>query len=366
MRIARISGISIEIHASWLIIFVLLVWMLASESFGVGATGVGISAPSLFLAILTSLLFFGSVLLHELAHAWTAQARGVPVRRITLFIFGGLAQMGRELRSPRGEFVVALAGPATSLLLAVLWGGVFMAGRLLHAPTVAFIGAWLAVQNLFLAVFNMIPGFPLDGGRVFRAFLWRVSGDYLFASRVATLGGQGIGWLFVAGGLAATLRLPSLGAAGLWICFVGWLLAGAAGATFRQAVAMERLRGLTVEAIRRPIETVSPDTPLRRIVDEHSQAKQQLTFGVVDGGRFLGLLGMPDILRRPEGQWPALTAAQVMRPAESTAMVSPLDRLDVALERMGEHEVGALPVLSEGRLLGLVVMPDIVRTSRGQ
>jgi len=224
--LGRLFGIEFRLHFTWFIIFFLVTFLLVEPNFDrwfYWLLGIG-----------TSLLFFVSVLAHELAHSLVGRANGIPVSSITLFIFGGVAMMEHEASRPGAEFKMAIAGPLCSLVL----GGIF--GLLLLIPAVtgpvAVMLTWLALMNTILAVFNLVPGFPLDGGRVLRSVLWRTTGSYLVASRIASFAGQVIGYLLIlAGVLIIFLRPFDMDwFDGLWICFIGWFLSSTASASYRQ------------------------------------------------------------------------------------------------------------------------------------
>ncbi|MFH1003355.1 MAG: site-2 protease family protein, partial [Chloroflexota bacterium] len=240
-NIGRILGIQIRIHYSWFIIFALVTVSLGWQAFPLDYPQ---WSPLLnwATALVTSLLFFSSVLAHELSHSLVGRANGVPIKSITLFIFGGVAQMTREAARPGAEFKMAVAGPGCSLVL----GGLFaLLGWLVPVGVVQEMASWLAYINIALAVFNLIPGFPLDGGRVFRSLVWRLSGNYRRATRIATLVGRGVGYLFMLGGLAIVIFRPG-GLdwfSGLWLAFIGWFLENAASASYRQMRQAEAMGG---------------------------------------------------------------------------------------------------------------------------
>lgn len=237
-NLGRLFGIQIRIHFSWFIIFALVTVFLVTPDYGKWFYWV--------IGIITSLLFFASVLAHELAHSLVGRANGIPIKSITLFIFGGVAEMTREATRPGDEFKMAVAGPVCSLVIGGLFGLLWFFTPNLTEP-VALMILWLAVMNGAVAVFNLIPGFPLDGGRVFRSVLWRITGNYGRSTRIATRLGQAIGYLFILSGISIVILRP-FGLSwfeGIWIAFIGWFLASAATASYRQLHREEALSNLT-------------------------------------------------------------------------------------------------------------------------
>ncbi|MGH2520980.1 MAG: site-2 protease family protein, partial [Anaerolineales bacterium] len=286
-HLGRIFGINIEVDWSWVFIFLLVTWNLAGGVFPELHPDWG---PGLnwIVGIAASLLFFGSVLAHELAHSLVAVARGLPVRRITLFMFGGVSNIEREPPSPATEFLVAIVGPLTSLGLGVLFSFLGSAnaarlGRALDDPArmlaelgpVSTLLLWLGPINIVLGIFNLIPGFPLDGGRVLRSLLWAITNNLKQATRWASWVGQAVAWLFIIGGIAMIfgVRLPFFGSgflSGLWLAFIGWFLNNAAAQSYQHVVVEDLLEGVPVARLMRAdAPTAAPDITVSRLVDEY-------------------------------------------------------------------------------------------------
>jgi len=226
--LGKVFGIEFRLHYTWFVIFILVTVSLVFPHW--------LSPLYWIMAIAASLLFFASVLAHELAHSLVGRANGIPVKSITLFIFGGVALMTREATRPNAELKMAAAGPACSLAIGGLFALIWLVTRGV-ATSVAEMAGWLAVINIALAVFNMIPGFPLDGGRIFRAILWRATGNYQRSTLLATWVGRGVAYLFILGGILIILLHP-FGLSwfdGVWLAFIGWFLGNAASASYRQA-----------------------------------------------------------------------------------------------------------------------------------
>jgi Zn-dependent protease/predicted transcriptional regulator len=357
IRIARIGGISINIHVSWILIFILVTWTLAVGYFPqyyphwspVLSWGIG---------VITSILFFVSVLVHELAHSFVARARGLPVHDITLFIFGGVSQLEDEPETAVTEFIMALVGPLTSIILGVCFGVVGLAASGVNEPLAA-IGKYLGWINIWLGVFNLIPGFPLDGGRVLRSILWQASGKLERATRWASLVGQAVAYLFILAGIWWIFTGDWVG--GLWIAFIGWFLDNAASSSYRQLTVRNLLVGHKVkEVMSHDCLAVSPDTTLADIVNEQVMPKGARCFPVVEGGVVRGLLTLHNIKGVSQDRWPTTTVRQVMTPADGLKKVGPEEELWAAMQHMTEEGVNQLPVMDDGRLLGMLGRDNIV------
>jgi Zn-dependent protease/CBS domain-containing protein len=360
IKIGQLWGIPIGIHLSWIIIFGLLTWSLAGGYFPdeyPDLTGFNY----VLMAVLTSLLFFGSVLAHELGHSLVALRENIPVKGITLFIFGGIAQIEKEPPTPGAEFRIAIAGPLVSLGLAGLFGLLYLLDQaipVLAAPTV-----WLARINLILAVFNMVPGFPLDGGRVLRAIVWKVTNNAYQATRVATFTGQIIAFGFM--GLGVFLILQGNILNGIWIAFIGWFLQNAAAVTYSQASLQKSLRGIHVDQVmKRDFPRVSPLSSLQQLVDEQVLQGGRRYFYVMDDENPVGIITLKDISEISQRKWAFTTTRQAMRPLEKIVSVQPNMELITALQAMDQAEVSQIPVMDGRELLGTLAREDILHYIR--
>lgn len=358
IKLGSIWGIPIGLHTSWFLVFGLITWSLSAGYFPNEYPQLsGIS--TLVLGLLTSILFFSSVLAHELGHAFVALQEKIPVRSITLFIFGGVAQIGREPSSPGAEFRIAIAGPLTSIGLAGLFGGIWLLNReiaLLAAPSL-----YLARINLILALFNMIPGFPLDGGRVLRALVWWWTKSFSSATRVAAISGQTIAFGFIGFGV---LNLFTGGVTnGLWLIFIGWFLQNAAASAVQQSNVQEKLRGITVgQAMSRDCAEVNGLTTLYQLVHEYVLTSGQHCFFVRDFiGQVRGMLTLQDITRVPQPKWRFTTAEQIMAPYDRLLSVDADMELLAALRTMEEANVSQVPVVQEDRPVGLLSREQVLR-----
>jgi Zn-dependent protease/CBS domain-containing protein len=363
VKIARIAGIDIFIHWSWFAIFVLLVWSLA-EGFYADVGGEDWpDAARWIAAAVTSVLFFTSVLLHELSHSLVAKRLGLPVASITLFIFGGVSALTQEPASARDEFKVAIAGPATSFLIAALLGiafGVFLwQGESDSVP--GAICGYLAFINLAVGIFNMLPGYPLDGGRVLRSALWARSRNMLKATRWAATSGSVISFVLIAVGVISVLAGGFVG--GIWFIVIGWFLRNTSEQAYQSVLLKNTLEGAKVsEMLNRRYTTAPPDMTLAEIVNNHILAQGQRCVPIVVANDLLGLLTMGDLRRVPSDDWSTTSAFRAMTPREKLLTVTPDDELLHALEIMAEHDVHQLPVIDRERnFLGLVTRADVLQ-----
>jgi Zn-dependent protease/CBS domain-containing protein len=350
-------GIPIRIHPSWFVVFALVSWSLASGYFP--QEHPGWSWLTYWLAgAVTTLLLFGSVVVHELGHAWIARRAGLPTRSITLFMFGGVARIDREPASPGVELRIALAGPVTSLALALGFAVVWLVARPLDV--VAAAALWLVRMNTAVAVFNMVPGFPLDGGRVLRAIVWWWTGRFRDASRVASQSGQLIALGFIGLGILLALRGQLLN--GLWMAFIGWFLQSAAAASAAESDLRERLRQTTVSrAMAVDYRRVPRDVTLERLVQDEVLGAGRRCFLVLDGARLAGLVTLHDVRAVPRERWPDVTVEQAMTPAAKLTTVTPGESLLVALDKMDTAEVAQLPVVEGESLAGLIGREHVLR-----
>ena len=378
-RIGRVFGINIYIDWSWLFIFLLVTWNLAAGVFP--SLHPDWSVPLYWgMGVAASVLFFASVLAHELAHAVVAQARGLSVRSITLFIFGGVANIEREPTSPGTEFLVAVVGPVTSIVLGVLatlagillsrggvTGSASVEQALANLSPLTTLLLWLGPINIVLGLFNLVPGFPLDGGRVLRSLLWAASGNLRQATRWATWVGQAVAWLFIIAGIAMIfgVRIPFFGTgviSGLWLAFIGWFLNSAAVQSYRQVVVDDMLEGVPVARLmRRDAPTVAPNTSVSQLVDDFVMKTDERAFPVVDGDRLEGLVCLEDVRQVPRAAWDTTPVSQIMTPASQLTVVAPRDDASQALQKLGQRDVRQIPVVQDGHVVGMLRRRDVLR-----
>ncbi len=362
VRLGSIRGIPVGLHSSWFVIFALVTWSLASGYFPPKYPDLPPAAYWL-LGALTSLLFFLSVFLHEMGHSYVAQKAGIPVRAITLFIFGGVAQIEREPDRPGTEFRIAVAGPVTSLMLFVLFTGLYALDRHV-SPYLAAPSEWLARINFGLAAYNLIPGYPLDGGRDLRAIIWARPGDFRRATRAAAFGGQLVAFGFIGLGLLRMLGGAFLD--GLWLVFIGWFLQNAAAASYAQVTMQNSLGGVRVgQVMSRDCTQLPAYLPLHRVVEDRVLSGGQRCFFVVEQDRLLGMLTLRDITRVPRDEWDRVPARQVMVPWDRLLVVSADTPLLDALRRMDDADVAQVPVVDDrDRLIGSLSREEVLRYVR--
>lgn len=354
--LGRIFGIPIGLDYSWFLVFGLLTWTLA-VSYYPGEFKNWPTAEYWIVGAVTAVMLFVSVLLHELGHSVIALRYKIPVRSITLFIFGGVAQIGAEPPSAAAEFWIATAGPAVSLALALFFGLLqsVVSGI---APLLALV-KYLAYMNASLFLFNLIPGFPLDGGRVFRAIVWGVTHNLRRATLIAATVGRGIAFLFILVGVWQ-LFSGNFGN-GLWIAFIGWFIESAAVGQVQQQRLQELLTGHRVsQAMSRSYTSIPADTTLQQLVDRHILGSGRRSFVVTRDDQVVGLLTLHHLKKVPRDQWPTTPVARAMLPLEQIKSVQPDTDLWPALEEMDRDGVNQLLVMSGGQLAGILSREDFI------
>lgn len=362
IKLGRIFGVAIGLHYSWIIIALLVTLSLRSQ-FAIDHPNWEVST-TWAVAIVTGLLFFVSILLHELSHAAVARLRGIPVRGITLFALGGVAQIEKDAADAKSEFWMGIVGPITSVVIGVgclalaLLLGWNLSAEAASPPAAMFM--WLGYINIALGIFNMIPGFPLDGGRVLRAVVWWVTGDAIRSTRVASRVGQlvAIGFIF----LGIFRFFSGAGFGGLWIAFIGWFLLDAARASGAQVEINERLTGVRVgDVMAQQFETVDTNSNLQTFVQEHLLPTGHRCFVVVQQGTPVGIITPHEVKTVDRARWPYTTVGDVMRPLESLQTVSAERPLTEALEMMGREDINQIPVVRQGKLAGIISRAHILR-----
>jgi len=357
LRIARIAGIDIGIHYTWIIIFILISWSLAVGYFPAeypGWDGLIYWAT----AVAAALLLFVSVLVHELAHSLVARSRGVPVKSITLFLLGGLSNLESEPEKPGVEFSIAIVGPLTSIALAGLFWALDLTGLAAAGPAKATI-VYMIEINVLLAAFNILPGFPLDGGRVLRAILWGATNNLQKATNIASAIGQVFGWMMIAGGVFLALTDNIMG--GVWLVFIGWFLNSAAEAAKQEVELRAIWLNVRVASImnERP-ETIEGTSNVEALVNDIYVKKGIGSAAVVEDGKLLGIVTLADIKKLTPGVWRTTQVSSVMTP-QPLKTVTPGDDMKTAVRLMAENGLNQLPVVVEERLVGILNRADIIR-----
>jgi Zn-dependent protease len=334
------------------------------------------------VALLSALLFFGSVLAHELAHSLVSQARGNPVDSITLFLFGGVSNIREEPDSPLGEFLMAILGPVTSLviglallLVAGVTGGAMATisnpGEVIsEVGPVRLVVLWLGSVNLALGIFNLIPGFPLDGGRVLRSILWAITDNLRSATRWASWVGQGFGWLMIMGGISMVFgaTLPFFGSGlfnGLWLAFIGWYLNNASAQSYQRVVVQDILEGVPVKRMMRTDPpTVSPSTSVESLVYDHIMGSDDHGFPVTDNGELVGMVTLADVRSIQQDAWSDTTVREIMTSYDECTVLQPDEDAAEAMTKLATCDVRQLPVLESGSLSGVLRRQDVIQWMR--
>lgn len=363
IRLGRIWGIPIGLHWSLLLVFVLLTWSLADGFLPDRYPQLEFAARWIIAGI-TSVFFFASILLHELGHAWVAQRNNIPVNRITLFIFGGAAEIDRQAKTPGAEFRIAVGGPVVSLILAAVFGGLAYVTR-----DSVYLGAplfWLAQINLMLLLFNLVPGYPLDGGRMLRAAVWQFSGSERRASTVAMISGQVVAFgLMALGGL---LIVNGNFINGIWLIFIGWFLQNATVAEQSTSTVQRQLAGTTVSQAMSM--TTEPSVPsrlkIRQLIDDYALPHGHRFFLVMDDEVPRGLVTLRGLSQVPRERWDWASVTEVMIPWSELTKVTPETDLLEAMKLMDDKQIAQVPVVQGDRVVGLLTREEIIHFMRLQ
>jgi len=360
LQLGKIFGIPFQLDYSWFIIFFIITTSLSllyfPDRYPDWAT-----AQYWIVGIATSFLFFASVATHELAHSVVGLRNGIPVKSITLFIFGGVAHIGREATHPATELRMAAAGPLCSLVLAGLFYGLFWISQdfSVHLAALAW---WLALINGMLAVFNMIPGFPLDGGRVLRSITWMITANFRQATRIATFAGYGVSYLFILGGIFFMFFLVGGWFNGLWFIFIGFFLNSANRTSYRQTMAREDLKGFSAKDVMlRDLPQIRQNTTIKEVIQGQPLLPSIPCFLVADGERMAGFLTLGQIKQVPREQWDLTTVGQAMTPVEQVKAVRPSDDAVTVLEQMEEENLNLVAVVGEGRFWGIILRDVLIQ-----
>ena len=353
-RVGSVFGIPIYLHPSWFIIFFLITFSLSTQ-FKSQHPGWS-EQQHLALGIIASALFFGSVVFHELSHSVVAMAYRVPVASITLFIFGGISRIEREPESAMQEFLISLAGPVSSLFLAgCFWLGWHFAGT---DEMVRAASGWLAEINLLLALFNLVPGFPLDGGRILRAIAWGVTKNFDRATGVAARTGQVFAYGMILWGIFQALHGNWLG--GLWIAFIGWFLLSAAQESYSHIAFRNVLSGVSAgDIMSHDVPTVPRDMSLEEYVQEVLRTGRR-SHVVTGAGNPVGFVTLRAAREVPKDEWANTSIQAVMRPIDSVHWATPQEPALAVLERMMKEDINQMPVISEGHIVGIVARDAIL------
>jgi len=360
LRVGKIIGVEIKLHYTWFVIFTLVTWTLAQGYMPRQYPGL---SPALYWVIgaTAAVILFASVLFHELCHSYVAKRQGLSVPAITLFLFGGVSQIAEEPPNPDFEFKMALVGPLSSFglaaLLGVAWYGAL--GLNLKPELVAPL-QYGALINVLLGVFNLIPAFPLDGGRLLRAKVWKWKDDLVAATRLSVKVSEGFAYALMFTGFLVILFGAWIG--GLWLIFIGWFLRNGAEASLRQTIIGQALSDVVVGNVMTPqVVAVEPHLTVEKVVEEYFYRYKHGGFPVVQGGRFEGMVTVHDVRKFPKESWRGLSVRDIMTPAERIISVKPDEPAVEAMIKLSRHDVGRLPVLKEGRIVGIITRSDLMK-----
>ena len=363
IKLGTVFGVELGLHYSWIVIALLIMFSLVAQ-FHAANSGWS-DAVVWSAAILTSLLFFAGLFAHELSHAMVARARGLPVHKITLFLLGGMAQLEQEPADATTEFWMAIAGPIASgaigltLLAFARAAGWVPWTTTAQTPGVAIL-LWLGYINLVLGAFNMVPGFPLDGGRVLRALIWWITGSAERSTKIAAQIGQLIGAGFIAFGIISFFRGGGFG--GIWFALIGWFLLQAAGASILQLQVGSVLRGVRVsDVMSQDCPSVSGSMGLQEFVDEQLLKTGRRCFLVVEDHGVVGLITSHEVRTMERAQWPFVTVHDAMRPIDEVHSLPPDAPAMQAMEMMGRQDVNQIPIVMGGQLQGIVTRAHLLQ-----
>jgi len=357
-RLGRILGVEVRIDTSWAVIA-----LLVSYSLYVRYTTVYPdlrTSAAITLGVVTAILFFGSVLTHELSHSLMARARNIPVKGITLFMFGGATEAKVESRGPWDEFIISVVGPLTSFALGAIFGLIGMSGQDALPESIAGMFGYLSLVNLSLGVFNLLPGFPLDGGRVLRSAVWKATNSLSKATRVAAIGGQIVGYGMVALGLF--LLFGGAFAPGVWLGFIGWFLAQAAQNSYQELQIRRFLQGVEADDVMvTDLVPLPASISLQEAVDDYFMRYDHGAFPVQEDGRTVGLLTLRSVKRVPREEWPRRRVADSMDPLGEQLTVTPQTPMDRVLTKLQEEEAQRVLVVDGGDVIGIITPLDVAR-----
>jgi len=361
ISLGRIFGIPLRLHYTWFIIFAwatfLLIFYPLGETYPIG--------QRIILGILTSLFFFASIVTHELAHSILAIRNSIPVKEITLFVFGGVSQIAKEATHPRVELSIAMVGPLASLALAGIFYGLHLVLAGAQHVLAASLTQWLAWMNVVLAVFNLIPGFPLDGGRILRALVWHTSHDYYRATAIATKVGQGIAYALMAVGIIGIFTSFLSWLSGLLLIFMGWFLRDAARTSYQQVLLRDALTGITARQLTDyDCPLIPPHTNLTEVVRQYASPTGRSCFLVSWGARLEGMVTLRRIQKVPRARWPTTAVQDIMTPANKLKVAHADQDLLGVLQEMSGESTNHIAVMEAGKVIGVINRTDVARFLR--
>lgn len=360
VKLFKILGVQISLDYTWFIVFGLVAWSLAQGYFPLIIPGLG-TFTYILMGIISAVLLFACVLIHELSHSYTSNKLGLDIKEITLFIFGGVAKLTKEPDDPITELKIAVAGPAASIVLAaIFWVLMQIANTFSIYPVLSAIFEYLAMINMVLVIFNMIPGFPLDGGRVLRALWWKKTGDLQKATQIASRVGKGFAALLIGFGFFQIFMGNFIG--GLWMIFIGMFLQQTADSSYRQLLVKKTLERIKVgDAMTRNVVTITEDSTLTTVVEKYFFGYHFVGFPVSSDGHITGMLTLNNVRLVPKEQWDTTLVRDVINKISPDAILSPEDNALDALSRMIDLDTGRVLVMDGDKLIGIITRRDIMK-----
>jgi len=360
IKLFKVFGIEIRLDYSWFIIFALFAYFFGFIYFPSVLPGLNKGLLAL-ITIVTVILFFISVLIHEMSHSLVARRKGTSVKRITLFLFGGMAQIEKEPETPYSEFIMAIAGPAASFVIAIIFGVIWaFTGNinLIREPV-----KYLSIINIVLGVFNMLPGYPLDGGRVLRSIIWKVTGSLERATFIASTAGRVIGFMVIAVGIFYIFTGNFLN--GVWLAFIGWFLQSSAQMGYRQLIFETSIKGIKVrDVMNENIVNVTKDITIQDLVDDYFMKYRFGRFPVIEDEktqRFIGVISLHDIKGVSKEEWPEVKIGDIVKSVSESEKVDMSMEISDAIKKMGKNDLGHLAVMSGDKLRGIITKSDVMR-----
>ncbi|MGB9659580.1 MAG: site-2 protease family protein [Nitrososphaerales archaeon] len=363
ISVGKIMGVKIKLHYTWFIIFVFITWTLAA--FYMPDQYPGLTYEVYWITgFVSSIILFSSVLFHELFHTYFALKKGISVPSITLFLFGGVTQIAEEPQDPGFEFKMAFAGPASSFLLSFIFGLAWLLASYLDLPpiiTAPLNYGWLI--NALLGAFNLIPAFPMDGGRILRAAIWKLKKDLIVATRIASNAGGVIAYLFIFFGLFLILFDGLI--LGFWFILIGWFIKSGAEASLNQTIISQALSDVkVVDIMTKEVHTIPPNASISDVVENYFYKYKHGGFPVVDNGNLLGMLTTQDIRMVAKERWNVLQVRDVMTSSEKLVKSQPEEPVADAFLKLSKRDIGRLPVVEDGKLVGIITRSDIMHIIR--
>ncbi|NQT66295.1 MAG: site-2 protease family protein [Actinobacteria bacterium] len=360
IKLFKVFGIEIRLDYSWFIIFALFAYYFGFIYFPSVLPGLN-KGLLILITIVTVILFFTSVLIHEMSHSLVARRRGTSVKRITLFIFGGMAQIEKEPETPYSEFIMAIAGPTASFVMGIIFGVVWI--FTVNIAPVREPVKYLAIINIMLGVFNMLPGYPLDGGRVLRSIVWRVTGNLERSTFIASTAGRVIGFMIIAVGIFFIFMGNFLN--GIWLAFIGWFIQSSAKMGYRQLIFETSIKGIKVrDVMNENIVNVTKDITIQDLVDDYFMKYRFGRFPVIEDEktqRFIGVISLHDIKGVSKEEWPKVKIGDIVKSVSESEKVDMSMEISDAIKRMGKNDLGHLAVMYGDKLRGIITKSDVMR-----